>query len=154
MSDDHWVEATARNYGYANLGVLQSSWLEWVRQGSPPLRPAPENGSLAQTGRPRPEPNLIVRAQSADPQPPARGSRTTALPTPGPESDGWVASTPRPQPGAPGMNPAPAPVAPPQQPDASQRQVLLEWSRPGAQQAPGQASAYDTGIAQRDTMLR
>ena len=78
MEDDKWVEVTARHYGFANLGVLQNTWLDWVRRGSPPLRSEGPDKSLiaAKSGkRPRPEPNLIVRAQSADPQSPAAARR-------------------------------------------------------------------------------
>ena len=30
-----WSSAVEKHYGFANLGHLQTTWLEWVRQGSP-----------------------------------------------------------------------------------------------------------------------
>jgi hypothetical protein len=37
LRDDNWPRAVERNYGFRDLGQLQDSWLEWVRQGSPRL---------------------------------------------------------------------------------------------------------------------
>ena len=37
MKTDDWTATTKRHYKFANLGTLQSSWLEWVKQGSPAL---------------------------------------------------------------------------------------------------------------------
>jgi len=37
MSQNNWTAATNKNYGYKSLSELQVTWLEWVRQGSPPL---------------------------------------------------------------------------------------------------------------------
>jgi hypothetical protein len=37
MQQASWTSATQRYYGFASLSELQSAWLEWVRQGSPPL---------------------------------------------------------------------------------------------------------------------
>ncbi|MDA0659237.1 MAG: hypothetical protein O2931_16855 [Planctomycetota bacterium] len=54
-----WHGTTARHYGFKNLGDLQLSWLEWVKQGSPPgvRRPA-DNVLVAQT-----EPNSATATQ-------------------------------------------------------------------------------------------
>lgn len=42
LRDDDWTRVVERHYGFKDLGHLQNSWLEWVRQGSPPLdRPQP-----------------------------------------------------------------------------------------------------------------
>jgi hypothetical protein len=35
LSTDNWVGATKSHYGFATLGTLQNTWLDWVRQGSP-----------------------------------------------------------------------------------------------------------------------
>jgi hypothetical protein len=42
MQTSNWPEATRRHYGFADLSELQVTWLEWVRQGSPPLESAPQ----------------------------------------------------------------------------------------------------------------
>ncbi|MBI1904429.1 MAG: hypothetical protein HYS13_25310 [Planctomycetia bacterium] len=76
LENGDWADATKTHYGFAGLGQLQGSWLDWVRQGSPPLSPKDNDRqddvliaktSAASTGkRPRPEPNLLYRAQSDD----------------------------------------------------------------------------------------
>jgi hypothetical protein len=67
MSSENWIAATNKYYGFKNLAVLQDSWLDWVKQGSPARSPgvsrASGNLALAKAG---PEHNVIVRAQSAD----------------------------------------------------------------------------------------
>lgn len=37
LQSEQWEDVTSRHYGFANLGSLQNSWLDWVRQGSPPI---------------------------------------------------------------------------------------------------------------------
>jgi hypothetical protein len=69
LKDNQWSAAIARHYGIRNLGALQSTWLAWVKDGSPPLQRAPSpSGSAPQLvavagdGKlPRPEPNLLYR---------------------------------------------------------------------------------------------
>jgi hypothetical protein len=67
LQSDNWSAAVERHYGIQDLGALQNTWLAWVRQGSPPLRPRQEQplpaGEMlaANERRPRPEPNLIYR---------------------------------------------------------------------------------------------
>ncbi len=39
MEWNNWTAATKKHYGYRSLSELQVAWLEWVRQGSPPLQP-------------------------------------------------------------------------------------------------------------------
>jgi len=64
-----WPGAVRSHYGIDGAGGLQSTWLAWVRQGSPTLKPrpdrpevAPDKPMVAASGRrPRPEPNLLVR---------------------------------------------------------------------------------------------
>ncbi len=69
MRDENWRRATQQHYGYTSLGVLQTTWLDWVRRGSPPLND--KSGAATQlAGGPRPsrnESDVIYRGQSADP---------------------------------------------------------------------------------------
>src|SRR6476646_7623106 len=37
MRTNNWPAATRRFYGFDSLSALQLTWVEWVRQGSPPL---------------------------------------------------------------------------------------------------------------------
>jgi len=72
MKDNQWHQAVQRHYGIADLGVLQTTWLGWVRQGSPRLAPRAEGqpllaGPLVPVLRQRPEPNLILRLPKEDP---------------------------------------------------------------------------------------
>ena len=71
MQNDDWSGAIQRNYGLQDLGMLQTTWLAWVRQGSPQIAPrAPQPTLIASNERrPRPEPNLIYRIR--DKQAPA-----------------------------------------------------------------------------------
>lgn len=42
MKWDNWTKATEKHYGYASLSELQTTWLGWVRRGSPSIsQPAP-----------------------------------------------------------------------------------------------------------------
>jgi hypothetical protein len=64
MRSNDWNAAIRQHYTMADLGVLQTTWLAWVRQGSPLRQPArPATGeSLASAGaQPWPTPNLILR---------------------------------------------------------------------------------------------
>jgi hypothetical protein len=72
MRDENWPRAVTKYYGYGSMLVLQNAWLNWVKQGSPQIDPDPravgDATLVAGTGeRQRPEPNVIFRAQSADP---------------------------------------------------------------------------------------
>ena len=68
MSSENWPAATNKHYGYKNLAVLQDTWLNWVRQGSPARSPAAgrASGNLALASKGGPERNVVVRAQAAD----------------------------------------------------------------------------------------
>ena len=74
LKDENWTRAIRQQYGYESLGKLQTTWLAWVKQGSPALEQptSPEAGrspeALAAIDRRRPEPNLIYRAQNAEPE--------------------------------------------------------------------------------------
>jgi hypothetical protein len=67
MATTDWTSATERHYGYKDLAVLQNSWLDWIKQGSPLRNPAPgAMEMIAAAGKPRSQPNMVVRAQSSD----------------------------------------------------------------------------------------
>ena len=62
LKDDDWPGAVQRHYGVKNLGILQGTWLAWVKQGAPLAKPGdsqPVQWLAANERRPRPEPNLI-----------------------------------------------------------------------------------------------
>lgn len=72
-----WSKVTAKHYGFDDLGDLQQTWLEWVRQGSPspiPVAMLPRGSAsgielaqatLEQSGTG----GVTVRGQSQDPAP-------------------------------------------------------------------------------------
>jgi len=62
LQDENWPRAVEKHYGYHNLYALQTSWLDWVKQGRPQL--APVGGAMA-TLASHEEP-LVVRGQSPD----------------------------------------------------------------------------------------
>ncbi|MBI2826903.1 MAG: hypothetical protein HYX69_19685 [Planctomycetia bacterium] len=71
LQGEQWPQATKQSYGYASLGELQNSWLDWVKKGSPAIQSPtadPKPSTLLAQGprRERPQPNLIYRGQSAD----------------------------------------------------------------------------------------
>ncbi len=63
LESEDWPGAVERHYGMKDLGILQNTWLAWVRQGSPFLQPRNTTPVLLASNerRPRPEPNLIYR---------------------------------------------------------------------------------------------
>ncbi len=81
LKENQWAAAAYRHYGIKDLGTLQSTWLVWVAQGSPPLRPpqeqpgGPSQGPMlaAATRLPRPDPNLIYRVRNEGRPSPAAG---------------------------------------------------------------------------------
>jgi hypothetical protein len=73
LKSDDWSGAVKRHYGIADLGALQTTWLAWVRQGFPQIKPKQDHPAMAPSTelvaaatprRPRPEPNLVVRISS------------------------------------------------------------------------------------------
>jgi len=73
LKTDDWSGAARRCYALDDLGILQNTWLGWVRQGAPRFERQPSQLLAAAAGRrPRPEPNLIyrVRNQPSQPTPP------------------------------------------------------------------------------------
>jgi hypothetical protein len=105
MESGNWSATTYRHYGFKNLAVLQDSWLDWVKQGSPSQSPDLGRGTLASASKAGPAGNMIVRAQSADrsPAPPSAinggagaqwsplADRSATTPPPAPIRNGSVA---------------------------------------------------------------
>ena len=148
-----WRQALLSHYRFADLGVLQNTWLDWVKKGSPlPLKSdaetqlvsVSENQSLAAAEkRPRPEPNLIHQASNRD------GLRGKLVPLSRPQqpSDADLADPGWRKAGEPGDGVAAAgeqslPESFGDEPDAVMtqsarpqppqpaKQTILEWSKP------------------------
>lgn len=67
MRDENWIRATREHYGIENLAVLQNTWLDWVKRGSPAIKSPGATPALAASDRrSRPDANLIYRGQSDD----------------------------------------------------------------------------------------
>jgi hypothetical protein len=131
------------HYGFESLGQLQYDWLDWVKQGSPPLSPESQSEATISVAsmqrRPRPEPNLIYRGQSEDP--PAAAPLVPVIPRPAAAQQPvqpaainrpWPpAATPREpaQPIAAAASVAGASGMPPSAPAQGPGRVLLEWQR-------------------------
>lgn len=99
-----WTQAVQKHYGHESLAQLQTTWLAWVKQGSPPLSPHAEptpqqladsdpRAISAQIGRLRggasPADNLIDHS----PQPPSTFAHqqqpTAAAEVARPSQSGW-----------------------------------------------------------------
>ncbi|MDZ4818434.1 MAG: hypothetical protein SGJ20_05615 [Planctomycetota bacterium] len=68
LEREQWAAVTKKYYGHANLADLQTTWLNWVKQGSP-LQTAPGGDVLlaSDTRREvRPKSDLIYRAQNGE----------------------------------------------------------------------------------------
>ena len=96
LEDDNWERAVQEHYGHKNLLTLQNSWMDWIRQGRPELRPSDDNVLVASHVAPlRPISAPIVRGQD-----PAAGSVYSAAgglkvgPTAGTSQD-WPIEKPR-----------------------------------------------------------
>lgn len=69
MKDGDWPRAVGANYGYRDLLTLQNSWLSWVRDGRPELRPAADAVLVAaaeQIVRPAKPPEVRGQDPGAD----------------------------------------------------------------------------------------
>ncbi len=90
LKDENWPRAVAQHYGYRDLLALQNSWLDWVRQGRPELRPASEGVLVASHEEPlRPSSPPIVRGQDPGNQSIYNSaSNSEVAPTPA-ESQDW-----------------------------------------------------------------
>ena len=113
LQNRDWRQALANHYRIADLGVLQNTWLDWVKRGSPlPLKPETDEELVSRVDspaasdgqrRPRPEPNLIHQAASRDdlrgqlvpvgrPQPAAAGDAESGWRRAGEPSDQLLAA--------------------------------------------------------------
>jgi hypothetical protein len=184
METEQWVEVTTRHYGYANLAVLQNTWLDWVRRGSPALPAAADATNLvARQDRPRPASGLIVRGQSPDgpttaqPVVPIQGraaQQAAAAPAPAPApaepvvvaSSGWYPAGKRPPAAALAAQRVPAPAeTPTARPEGLGTQPTPTAStaaKPRPRQPilewsraeNGDRSVYDTSSVPPQTVLR
>ena len=67
LKDENWPRAVQEHYGYRDLLALQNSWLDWIRQGRPEVRPADAGVLVAAHEEPlRPISAPIVRGQDPD----------------------------------------------------------------------------------------
>jgi hypothetical protein len=97
MKNGDWPAAVQRHYGLKDLGVLQNTWLTWVKQGAPLSKPGESVPTqlLAATGRrPRPEPNLIYRVRDKSPAEMARMTPIHKSASPAPSSSALANNVP------------------------------------------------------------
>ncbi len=81
MRDDNWTRAVAQHYTVANLGVLQNTWLEWVRQGSPTQEQASPEALAAAIPSPAARPAPAPRPSSVAMPAPSGPSGTAPAPS-------------------------------------------------------------------------
>ena len=79
LQDGNWPRALHQHYEYRNLVVLQSTWLDWVKQGRPPLE-------LASNAQPTKN-TAIVRGQD-----PAASLNETAEPSSSLQRNPWAST--------------------------------------------------------------
>jgi hypothetical protein len=78
MEGNDWPAVVKKYYGIDDLSALQNTWLAWVRQGYPQIKPQPDHpaaapatemiAAAATTRVPRPQPNLVVRQWNETPR--------------------------------------------------------------------------------------
>jgi len=150
-----WSAALRQTYGIGGAAALQNTWLAWVRQGSPPIRPrqdhpaaTPAAEMLASAAAPIPvtqsppyAPGSVIPASSSDFSAPVQLAAATLRPPKQLPSDGWRPagarrSLPRALTAAAPASSAPSQTIPPAvrshvtrpQPFQRSRQIILEWS--------------------------
>ncbi|MBL9162698.1 MAG: hypothetical protein JNL18_08210 [Planctomycetaceae bacterium] len=64
MRTSDWRQAIAAHYEYEHLLALQNSWMDWIRAGRPPIRPA-SGAMLASAQVATPEPPVAVPGVAA-----------------------------------------------------------------------------------------
>lgn len=89
METQHWPRAVQSHYGYDNLLELQDSWLSWVRQGRPPIRPRTDVAVASASAPPAPRSEVGPRET---PQATIRGQEPGSLVA---QADGPITPTPR-----------------------------------------------------------
>ena len=90
LKSEDWSGAVERNYSTKDLGALQTTWLTWVKQGSPLKQAQSRPTALLASNerRARPEPNLVYHDRQQEPPMltaaltpiPGAASRGTTLP--------------------------------------------------------------------------
>ncbi len=180
LAGEQWIEVTRQHYGFKDLADLQNKWLDWVRSGSPPLKPATSlaSNTTVDGKRPRTEAvSSIYRAQSADDAPakapaswrPAasKSSRDNVAMATTPAGNGLATGVPMPSDNALAvMDQTIASRSLPKS-DASERRVLVEWDqraatakadppRPADKESFSEAarSIYDARPSSAGTLLR
>lgn len=68
LRDNDWARATQQHYGFGGLGLLQDSWLAWIKQGMPAASPAEERPAVMLAAappprRPRPAGDLVFHKE-------------------------------------------------------------------------------------------
>jgi len=140
MEHENWTSATREYYGFENLSLLQNSWLEWVKTGSPePLTPHPGSRSA--------EVLLVSREQAATES--VSDARPANRPSTAPGRYAPLANT-----AAPATTAAPANTAAPATTAAlantgapSNAQALREKSPADGWYSAGQARARAAALA-------
>ncbi|MCE9603557.1 MAG: hypothetical protein K8U03_01490 [Planctomycetia bacterium] len=74
LQDENWVRTVNAHYGFADLRTLQTTWLDWVRTGSPPLQQTSVAASVATS-----QPALVAQANII-PTAPAPANLVTSAP--------------------------------------------------------------------------
>ena len=140
LKSQDWIAVTEQFYEYPDLAALQSSWLDWVRQGSPnlapqstpdvqlashtPSEPAPPSSPTSYSKAP------VFRGQSDDRSVPP----SSAEPISNTDNLAWIPSRNRYQRTAAGSPVTQESVEPAttvsQSPKPNGPQILLEWTRP------------------------
>lgn len=175
LNSEQWIAVTRKHYGFNDLAILQSSWLDWVRKGSPAIQ-APSETFVAQADTPRPKGTSIYRAQNAD-SPASKSFEpqmvTDLVPVSPPAGSANSAQT-----GvalawhAPGVKPpvvaAAAPAAPTQEQASGEvrnqvtrpqgiqqpQQIILEWSKDSNAPPPPVRTSNVYGVVNDNRVLR
>ncbi len=139
MKSNNWTAAIATHYGFADLGVLQNTWLDWVKQGSPRLAPPqgavePQLASVA-APRPRPEPNVLLRVGKGGPMT-AIGARPAVDANGTPQNFAGVPPAAAASASALAVRPHDPFAANPRPPAAAGVASGPGWHTPGAAQSP------------------
>jgi hypothetical protein len=90
MRQGQWSAAIQQHYGINDMSALQNTWVAWVGQGFPDIKPAA--ATLVSTRRPRPEPNLIYREPNQSPSGEGMNPAVSVAARPGQDSSpstGW-----------------------------------------------------------------
>ncbi|MCA9231239.1 MAG: hypothetical protein KDA57_11340 [Planctomycetales bacterium] len=128
-----WEQALDKRYGYANLLVLQNSWMDWIRQGRPQLQLAADAVLVASHESP------IIRGQDPGQENTTRTAASAAPATTDPFAEAHTDSVVT-DPWTTAVATATAAPATPTGPTAEQ---LWPAETNSAPQPPSMASVYD-----------